>query len=271
MQARLAFTLMRSSVGLAILTACSAGLEGLPEADGGAPEGSLGDSGDAAAAPDAPKVDAAMPEPDIDAIPWEAGPTVGYGVSRKDTQNPLGSNAVIAYAGYQIDLPAAQAWVTALYRASLRARGVRYVWAVQGPNDPQYLNQEIGNSKIAATLVPLVSVSTKFVLVVGHSSGSFVAHELLGQLSGGLDPQDVTANRVVYFDLDGGQSGLTAPAVARLKRGYFVASHDGVTGTYSPNVSTMKSLGATYAGAGGYWENDASAPGATPARSGAST
>ena len=40
-----------------------------------------------------------------------------------------------------------------------------------------------------------------------------------------------------------------------------MGSHDGKTNTDSPNLSTMESLGATYAAAGGYWQNDASGSG----------
>jgi hypothetical protein len=131
------------------------------------------------------------------------------------------------------------------------------LWAVQGPNDRTYSNFEIGNSKIVTTMLPLVAQRTRFVLVAGHSSGSFVAHELLGRLAGGMDPKGVTAGRVVYFDLDGGASGLTPRSVGRLRHGYFVAAHDGTTGTDSPRLATMRALGATYASAGGYWQNDA--------------
>jgi hypothetical protein len=117
---------------------------------------------------------------------------------------------------------------------------------------------EIGNSRIVTTLLSIVGQRTRFVLVAGHSSGSFVAHELLARLAGGMDPQGVTAGRVVYFNLDGGASGLTPGAVGRLRHAYFVAAHDGATGTDSPRAATMRSLGATYASAGGYWQNDAS-------------
>jgi hypothetical protein len=220
---------------------------------------SAGPGAGAGGQPDAPP-----PEPDFDVLPWETGDDVGFGVARKDGQNPLGNNVFVGYAGYAIDLDAARAWVTALYHASLRDRGVRYVYAVQGPQDPSYSQLEIGNSKIVASLLGQVDAATGFVLVAGHSSGSFVAHELLGQLAGGLDPDDVTAGKVVYFDLDGGQSGLSQPIVGRLRRAYFVAALDGATGTFSPNHDSMTSAGATYAAAGGYLENDSSASGCDP-------
>jgi hypothetical protein len=194
-----------------------------------------------------------VPQPD----PWQTGPQVGHGVAFRDTKNPGGENVFIGYAGYRVTLDSAEAWVDALHQAALAARGVRYLWAVQGPNDRTYSSSEIGNSRIAATLLTLVGPRTRFVLVAGHSSGSFVAHELLGRLADGMDPQGVTAGRVVYFNLDGGGSGLTPSVVGRLRHAYFVAAHDGKTGTDSPRLATMRSLGATYASAGGYWENDA--------------
>jgi hypothetical protein len=209
----------------------------------------------------APVAEASPPIADAGAVPWETGAQIGYGVAFKDTKNPTGDNVYIGYAGYQVTLGSAEAWVDALYGASLAARGVRYLWAVQGPNDHAYANREIGNSKIVGTMLPLVGPQTRFLLVAGHSSGSFVAHELLGQLAGGLDPNGVTAGRVVYFDLDGGGSGLTTQSVDRLRKAYFVGSHDGNTNTDSPRLGAMESLGTTYASAGGYWQNDASGSG----------
>ena len=198
--------------------------------------------------------------PDFDALPWQTGDDVGFGVAMKDSENPLGSSVFIGYAGYDIPLDAAEAWVTALYHASLRDRGVRRVYAVQGPADAAYSGLEIGNSKIAAALVSEVDADTRFILVAGHSSGSFVAHELLGQLAGELDPGGVTADRVVYFDLDGG-GGLSSAAAQRLRRAYFVGAFDAATSTSSPNRSDMQSLGAAHADLGGFFDIDASPAG----------
>ena len=201
------------------------------------------------------------PPPEFDSLAWETGASIGHGVARKDALNPIGESVFIGYAGYAVTLDSSCAWVTALYHATLRDRGVRYVYCVQGPADPGYSQLEIGNSKIAAKLAVEVGPATRFILAVAHSSGSFVAHELLGQLAGGLDPQGVTAGKVVYFDLDGGTNGLSAPIVARLSRAYFVGARDGATGTDSPNHGVMVGAGATYAAAGGFFEIDASASG----------
>ncbi len=204
---------------------------------------------------DAPNAsDATTDAPDIDSIPWSTGTNIGYGVAYKDTGNPNGDSMFIGYGGYGVDLIPAQLWVTALYRAELEARGVRYVWAVQGPSDPDYSQDEIGNSKIAASLVSLVGANTHFVLITAHSSGAFVGQELLEQLAGGSDPNDVTKNLVVYFALDGG-GGISQSAIDRTRNAYFVSSHDGTTD--SANYSAMQSLATTFASKGGFYDNDA--------------
>lgn len=242
-------TTSTSAITSTSTTAGAGGDGGSDPSSGGGSQGGGGEGGEAPV------------EPDIDTIPWQTGDDVGFGVARKDTQNPRGENAFIGYAGYGIDAEAARSWVTALYRAALRDRGVRWVYAVQGPAQAGYDSAEIGNSKIAAALGTQLTDETGFVLVVGHSSGSFVAHELLRQLQSGLDPDGVTADRVVYFNLDGGLGGLNAAAVNRLRRGYFVGAFDGGTSTSSPNRTDMMNGAAIYPDAGGYIELDAGAAG----------
>ena len=231
-----------------------------PLADADAPDVKVVEDAAVESSPpdDAAREADAAPIPSIDAIPWNTGAAVGYGVASKDTMNPLGDSILLAYGGYDVTLSGAEDWATALYKATAESRGVRYVWAIQGPADPTYSGFEIGNSHIASAMVPLVSSATKFILVLAHSSGSYVAHELLEQLASGADPSDVTKDKLVYFDLDGG-GGLSQAAIDRLRNLYFVGSHDGTT--LSPNHAGMESLGATYASKGGFWDNDASGSG----------
>jgi hypothetical protein len=195
------------------------------------------------------------PPPDFDAIPWESP---GYGVYYRDAHNP-GGDVFIGYAGYNVQAPWSQAWVSALYRAALAARGVRHVYAVQGPRDASYSAQEIGNSRLIAHLLPRLVPGAR-VLVAAHSSGAFVAHELLAQLyARGLDPMGLTAGRLSYWNLDGGAAGLTAAIVGRLHRAWFVWSD--ASGTRSPNADTMVALGRQYPAAGGALQLDAGASG----------
>jgi hypothetical protein len=170
-----------------------------------------------------------------------------------------GGDVFIGYAGYNVQAPWSQAWVSALYRAALVGRGVRHVYAVQGPRDVSYSAQEIGNSRLIAHLLPRLAPGAR-ILVAAHSSGAYVAHELLAQLyARGLDPTRLTAGRLSYWNLDGGASGLTAAIVGQLRRAWFVWSD--ASGTRSPNADTMISLGRTYPSSGGSLTLDASASG----------
>jgi hypothetical protein len=178
------------------------------------------------------------PVPDFDAIDWQTGDDIGYGVAFKDSQDPAAKHAFIGYAGYPFPLDASQSWVTALYHARLQELGVRYVWAVQGPATVSYADLEVGNTSIAAKLTELLG-DDGVVIVAGHSSGSYVAHELLGQLAYGYDEGGVTNEKVVYFNLDGGVAGVDATIVSRLRRAFYVSVYDNATGTAAPNRDAM--------------------------------
>ena len=204
---------------------------------------------------------AAIPAlPAFEELAWSTGADVGTGIAMKDTGDPRASGVFIGYAGYNVPLDDAEAWVTALYGAWLREHGVRWVWAVRGPDDSHYEHRELGNTKIAAKL-RAIAPAAPFILVAAHSSGSCVAHELLKQLAGKHDPEQTTAGKIVYFNLDGIEKGLTPASVARLRRAYFVGVVDHASDTASPNDRDMRRLSTTYADAGGYIEHDPAAAG----------
>ncbi len=189
------------------------------------------------------------PPKDLERIPWQSGELIGEGVAFKDTGNPRGTSAFLAYAGWSVSLAGARAWATALYRAALEARGVRYIWAIQGPAHPYYAGHEIGTKRIVDALAARVTSDTGFVLVAAHSSGSYVAHELFARLEDGSDPANAVGGKVVYFDLDGALGGLTPAVAARLRHAYFVASIDGTSGTPSPNADGMRAAPTVFPGA----------------------
>lgn len=270
--------LVVSSVALSLLAACSGTDESttLPRTGYGDDVDASVEGGASSTTDDAGSEDASTQTtvdsgpavvPDVDSIPWKTGDDIGFGVAMKDTGNPTGTNMFIAYAGFNVNLQSAEAWATALYKAKLQAKGVRYIWAVQGPRESSYASLEIGNTKIVANLLSLMAGTTKYVLVAGHSSGSFVAHELLNQLAGGADPKNLTQGKVVYFNLDGGSegasaaSGLSSGTVARLHKAYFVSPYASSIDTFGLNTGDMQTLGATYAAAGGYFTVDSNGAG----------
>ncbi len=169
--------------------------------------------------------------------------SVGYGVAyqRVNTGNAI----LIAYGGYSAQLSYSAGWATELVNAKLGAVGVGQIYAVQGPEDPGYDAKEIGNSKIRKHL-PTIDDGVSPIYVVAHSSGSYVAHELLDQLeSAGTD---AVLTRIGYADLDGGGSGLTTTIVDKLRAMTFVYAHDPTLSEgFSENSSTAMELGDDYA------------------------
>ena len=178
---------------------------------------------------------------------WTA---IGNGVAYKSTG--AGDGVFIGYAGYSVTLDRSAAWVDALSEARLRALHVGHLYAVRGPSDPGYDNKDIANTKLGAHLVGGPGPSAPFVLAAAHSSGSYVAHELFGQVFEGThDPEHVLANKVVYADLDGGERGLSTHVLASLRRILFVWAEDTtLSHGRSANASGMESLGEQHHNAG---------------------
>ena len=201
---------------------------------------------DADTLPDATSLsDGAVDSPPTDPI------SVGFGVTYQKVGS--GSSVLIVYGGYTAQLAWSQAWSLELWRARLKALGVGHVYAAQGPKDPGYQAKEIGNSGLRAHLNGPIADQARFIFVVAHSSGAFVAHELLQQLNtaGAVG----TLGKIVYADLDGGGSGFDTTVAASLKRVAFIYGRDStLTNGLSANASAAMSLGTTYAAYGSSFE-----------------
>jgi len=174
--------------------------------------------------------------------------TVGVGVSCRDTGRTGVYGTYVGYGGWGVKEAWARAWVDELYRTALSRRGIRYLCAVRGPAAVDYAGREIGNAALASHLL---TRERGLVIIAAHSSGSFVAHELLAELEAMGAQGTGLLGRTVYFNLDGGESGLTPAIVSHLRRAYFVYAEDSTTGTFSANAATMMDMGTRYASAGG--------------------
>ena len=233
---------MRRVLSLVLVAACGGGSVDVAVDGGDATDGSNAD---------------AAPEADFGALPWTE---IGVGVAYKDSGNPRGADVFIGYAGYGVDDAGARNWVTALYQAALRTRGVRHVFAVRGPASVQYTEKEIQNSLLIATMLPALAPDGT-ITIAAHSSGARVACELLSQLyEQGLDPDGASDGRIAYFDLDGLYGCLDETVAGHLRALHFVYAASGAD--TSLNADDMQ------AGAGLYGVEpqayDASASGCQP-------
>lgn len=163
--------------------------------------------------------------------------SIGLGVVYQ-RQN-AGNGVLIAYGGYTARLVDSAAWASELVDERLGAQGVGHVYAVKGPADAAYAAREIANTKLRASL----PAGTGNIYIVAHSSGAFVAHELLQQVKAKNDANMLA--RMHYANLDGGGSGLSTAIVEALGGITFVYAKDPAVGL-SRNASVMKSNAQTY-------------------------
>jgi hypothetical protein len=153
------------------------------------------------------------------------------------------NNAAIFYGGYTAQDAWTRAWLDAEAGATLGTLGVKHLYAVPGPVDSFYTAREVANSKLLQHLFGVISDKTKLIVVVAHSSGSFVAHEMLSELAK-LRPQ--LLGRVVYYNLDGGWILFSRGVAARLARLYCVFARNKKTQALSHNASGMQQCTKTW-------------------------
>ncbi|HTL35472.1 MAG TPA: hypothetical protein VL326_20230 [Kofleriaceae bacterium] len=182
---------------------------------------------------------------DIDAIAGKADgfsswEMVGTGVAFDQVNT--GHAVLIAYGGYTAKLSETAAWATELVDEKLGAADVGYIFAVRGPADPGYAAREIANTKLRAKLATFDD-GTAPIYIVAHSSGSYVAHELLGQVN---NANHALLGRMSYANLDGGGSGLSSTITNALAHMEFVYARDPVAGL-SKNAGAAMSLASSYA------------------------
>ena len=165
--------------------------------------------------------------------------TFATGIAQKSTG--AGDGVFIAYGGYGATTVHVEAWVEALAAARLDEIGLGHLYAVKGPRDAGYDARELPNSKLTARL--LAEHAGSRVVVVAHSSGTYVAHELLAQLAA---RDEAALRNVSYFDLDGGDAGLPADTIAALATMRFVYASDPEVGL-SRNGGLMQADGERFA------------------------
>ncbi len=185
---------------------------------------------------------------DESAVTEDGWQSLGTGVAYKRDGDGDGDGVFIGYAGWSVRDSWTRAWSQELSRARLKELGIGHLYAVRGPEDVGYERGEIKNSKLLAHLVNGISSRAPIILIAAHSSGSYVAHELLGILErAGTEAARETLHKTVYVNLDGGGQGLTPSIVGQLRDVAFVWAEDTtIAKGVSANASTMDALGRAY-------------------------
>jgi hypothetical protein len=194
----------------------------------------------------------AEPDDAVSRLPWQE---LGLGVHYKSFGS--GHNVVIIYGGYTAEDDWVERWSDQIYRTKGAQLDIAHLYAVRGPNTAGYTNHEIQNSHLVAHLVDSGrAANAPAIIVVAHSSGTYVANELFSMVKNGASgiPTATTEAKVRLFNLDGG--GPPAD-IKNFARAYFVYSCDRNSGKCSHNSDGMKSLGQSYASLGGALEVNA--------------
>lgn len=215
----------RKALGLVALAALSCGGDDHAPP---APSAAASLSSEASVAAAAPAPSSSAPPPPVQA--WRS---LGFGAAEKERAE--GDVAFVGLSGWKITLEPTESWIDALDRETLKAHGVRWRYAVQGPKDVFYKARELDVLAVARSIA---AHHPKRVVVAAHSSGAYVAHALLEVLEPGP--------YVVYFNLDGGDEGLTPKARERADEFVFVAATDPAVRTSTPHRKEMKKAAAHF-------------------------
>jgi len=148
--------------------------------------------------------------------------SIGNGIAESVVGNTQ-CHYLVAFGGFKSLVSDSQIWVTQLNSGFFGGKMSNLV-AVKGPADPGYRGKEIANSK----LVSAISSSSNqchspAMIVVAHSSGTYVASEFLSGFASNSGLFNKFHGRVIYYDLDGGP-GVSGQAKKLLQHQYMVSS-----------------------------------------------
>ncbi len=181
---------------------------------------------------------------------------LGNGLNYGVTNNQSGNDIVIVFGGWQSKQQWVNKWCEELYKDKLKDFGIQHLLSVKGPDEVCYRTKEI-DIKTLAEFVKNIIYATYFIdkiIVIAHSSGSFVANEFLNKMYGtnGIAKDSFYVNKLYYFNLDGGIGGdecgvsIDTSVIRHIKKIYAIAVYDSSSNLYSANFETMKKLSESY-------------------------
>jgi len=143
---------------------------------------------------------------------------------------------LIAYGGYGADEPGVKNWAKALASAG----GFNQVVAVKGPAKVDYSdhNKKKANELLIKTLS---GVKVSKIIISAHSSGAYVAHELLAMLA--LKENRALLDKTVYYNLDGATCGICEKLASASASFKFTCVGAKQGGLKSPNYESVRACG----------------------------
>lgn len=172
------------------------------------------------------------------------------GASVRARESIAGDDVLVVYGGCGATQLATQSFAEALSESPGFRRPPRHLVAIRWTSGSCGYDGLFKNGALGPVILQKAGAAGR-VVVVAHSSGAYLAQELLAQALGlanpGWDPSHALRGRVTYFSLDGGgdanltrieQSGEALPH-------FFVGARDRTAGLTSRNYGTMQALGGT--------------------------
>ncbi|MDZ7612986.1 MAG: hypothetical protein U5K51_04205 [Flavobacteriaceae bacterium] len=187
-----------------------------------------------------------------DTIAWQY---VSHGIRFAVPEESQDRDILICFAGWSVEQAWSENWAMKLWEAKLKDTGTGYLYAVKGPKDVFFESSEIATDSLAMHLQSLMTKNKEMgpikIIVVAHSSGSFVAHRFFSVLNAKLDWQDLLA-KITYYNLDGAigsatpATTLTKSVSDKLKEIYAVYAYDETENIASPNKNEMQKMVLLY-------------------------
>ena len=156
--------------------------------------------------------------------------SVAYGVSYNSTSdaNPDGNYQkciLLGFGTHGAELELVQTWLENLYAKRLKELGISHLYAIQGPENPDFDLKEQANVELISDMVKLYSKNDRpYIIVVAHGEGAYVAHAMFEKMRQMEYLSVHLYHKIVYFMLDGTAGGYHPDFETKLLKTFGVYS-----------------------------------------------
>ncbi|MFD1316122.1 hypothetical protein [Namhaeicola litoreus] len=167
---------------------------------------------------------------------------IGYHLIDSTQQNTL-----ICFGGWSTQKAWVENWAQEINKAKSSLQ-LKEMYAVKGPDDVYYKDDEIALHSLTNHLRS-GTINNK-IIVLAHSSGSFVAHKFFHDLAENKATE--LLNKIEYYNLDGAigsdtpKTTITSNIAGQLHAIYAVYAIEDQSNQRSPNTEEMKKMVLLY-------------------------